>query len=155
WLSQSTYRGRWREMVNRSALLLKLLTYSPSGAMVAAPTTSLPEAVGGPRNWDYRYTWVRDASFTPHPLLPIGLESEAKQFMSWLEARCRELEPDGSLQVMYSVDGHRTPAEERLEHLEGYRGSRPVRIGNAAAHQLQLDIYGELMDAVYIFNKHG
>jgi GH15 family glucan-1,4-alpha-glucosidase len=153
WLRQSRYRGRWREMVNRSALVLKLLTYAPTGAIVAAPTTSLPEAIGGVRNWDYRYTWMRDASFVVYALLRIGFEDEAKQFMAWLEARLRELEPDGSLQIMYGIDGsHRMP-EQRLPHLEGYRGSGPVRIGNDAAQQLQLDIYGELLDAIYLFNK--
>ncbi len=155
WLSQSAYRGRWREMVNRSALVLKLLTFAPTGAIVAAPTTSLPEAIAGPRNWDYRYTWIRDASFTLYALLRIGFESEAKQFMTWLEARCRELEPDGALQIMYGIDGRHNLQEEVLDHLEGYRGSGPVRIGNGAAHQLQLDIYGELMDAVYLYDKSG
>ena len=155
WLSQSQYRGRWREMVNRAALLLKLLTFAPTGAIVAAATTSLPEAIAGPRNWDYRYTWIRDASFTIYALIRIGFESEAKQFVDWLEARCRELEPDGSLQIMYGVDGRHQLREEVLDHLEGYRGSGPVRIGNGAAHQLQLDIYGELMDAIYLFNKYG
>jgi GH15 family glucan-1,4-alpha-glucosidase len=155
WLGQSEYRGRWREMVNRSALVLKLLTYHPTGAIVAAPTASLPEAIGGHRNWDYRYTWIRDASFVVYALMRIGFESEAKQFMAWLEARCDELEPDGSLQIMYRIDGGHDLHEEVLEHLEGYRGSGPVRIGNNAAHQLQLDIYGELMDAAYLFNKYG
>ena len=155
WLSQSEYRGRWREMVNRSALVLKLLTYHPTGAIVAAPTASVPEAIGGHRNWDYRYTWIRDASFVVYALLRIGFESEAKQFMAWLEARCDELEPDGSLQVMYRIDGSHDLREEVLEHLEGYRGSGPVRIGNSAARQLQLDIYGELVDAAYLFNKYG
>ena len=155
WLSASQYRGRWREMVNRAALVLKLLTFAPTGAIVAAPTTSLPEAIAGPRNWDYRYTWIRDASFTLYALLRIGFEGEAKHFMTWLEARCRELEPDGALQIMYGVDGRHDLREEVLDHLEGYRGAGPVRIGNGAAHQLQLDIYGELLDAVYLYNKFG
>ena len=155
WLSKSRYHGRWREIVNRSALVLKLLTYAPTGAIVAAPTASLPEAIGGARNWDYRYTWMRDASFTLYALLRIGFEAEAKQFMVWLEARFRELAPDGSLQIMYRVDGSHEIPELELDHLHGYRGSRPVRIGNNAANQLQLDIHGELMDAIYLFNKLG
>jgi GH15 family glucan-1,4-alpha-glucosidase len=155
WLSQSTYRGRWREMVNRSALALKLLTFEPTGAIVAAPTCSLPEQVGGERNWDYRYTWIRDAAFTLYGLLRIGFTSEAAAFMGWLEARCHELAPDGSLQTMYGLEGGHELDEERLDHLEGYRGSKPVRIGNGAYRQLQLDIYGELMDSVYLFNKYG
>ena len=155
WLSRCTYRGRWREMVHRSALALKLLTFQPTGAIVAAPTCSLPEGLGGERNWDYRYTWIRDAAFTLYGLLRIGFTDEAAHFMGWLEARCHELEPDGSLQIMYGIDGRHTLNEETLGHLEGYRGSRPVRIGNGAYNQLQLDIYGELMDSVYLFNKHG
>ena len=155
WLARCTYRGRWREMVLRSALALKLLTYAPTGAIVAAPTTSLPETPGGSRNWDYRYTWIRDAAFTLYALLRIGFTEEAGQFMDWLEARCRELEPDGSLQIMYGIDGRHDLVEETLDHLEGYRGSRPVRVGNGAYGQLQLDIYGELMDSVYLYNKHG
>jgi GH15 family glucan-1,4-alpha-glucosidase len=155
WLAQCTYRGRWREMVHRSALVLKLLTYEPTGAIVAAPTCSLPETLGGERNWDYRYTWLRDASFTLYALLRIGFTEEAARFMNWLEARCHELKPDDSLQIMYGIDGRHMLAEETLEHLEGYKGSRPVRIGNAAYQQLQLDIYGELMDSVYLYNKYG
>ena len=155
WISQCTYRGRWREMVHRSALALKLMTYEPTGAIVAAPTCSLPEALGGERNWDYRYTWIRDAAFTLYGLLRIGFTEAAAQFMHWLEARAAELEPDGSLQIMYGIDGRHTLTEETLDHLEGYRGSRPVRVGNGAYHQLQLDIYGELMDAVYLYNKYG
>ncbi|HUG54814.1 MAG TPA: glycoside hydrolase family 15 protein, partial [Vicinamibacteria bacterium] len=155
WLAHCTYRGRWREVVNRSALALKLLTYAPTGAIVAAPTCSLPEALGGERNWDYRYTWIRDAAFTLYGLLRIGFTEEAGQFMGWLEARCHELGPDGSLQIMYGIDGRHTLTEETLGHLEGYRGSSPVRIGNGAYDQLQLDIYGELMDSVYLYNKYG
>jgi GH15 family glucan-1,4-alpha-glucosidase len=155
WISKCTYTGRWREMVHRSALALKLLTFEPTGAIVAAPTCSLPEAVGGERNWDYRYTWIRDAAFTLYGLLRIGLTEEADQFMQWLEARCHELNPDGSLQIMYGLDGRHTLTEETLDHLEGYRGSRPVRVGNGAYNQLQLDIYGELMDSVYLYNKYA
>ena len=155
WVSHCRYRGRWREMVTRSALALKLLTYRPTGAIVAAPTTSLPEQIGGERNWDYRYTWIRDAAFTLYALLRIGFTEEAHAFMHWLLGRTSELEPDGSLQPVYGVDGRHRLDEEILEHLEGYKNSRPVRIGNAATQQLQLDIYGALMDAVYLFNKHG
>ncbi len=155
WLSKCTYTGRWREMVHRSALTLKLLTYEPTGAIVAAPTCSLPEDVGGERNWDYRYTWIRDAAFTLYGLIRIGFTDEAAQFMNWIEARCHELGPDGSLQIMYGIDGRHVLTEETLEHLEGYRGSQPVRIGNGAYNQLQLDIYGELMDSVYLYNKYG
>ncbi len=155
WLSHCTYEGRWREMVYRSALALKLLTFEPTGAIVAAPTCSLPESIGGERNWDYRYTWIRDAAFTLYGLLRVGFTQEAGQFMQWLEARCHELEPDGSLQIMYGIDGRHQLTEETLDHLEGYRGSRPVRVGNGAHNQLQLDIYGELMDSVYLYNKYG
>ena len=155
WLSRCTYTGRWREMVQRSALALKLLTYEPTGAIVAAPTCSLPEFVGAERNWDYRFTWIRDAAFTLYGLMRIGFTDEAAQFMHWLEARCAELNPDGSLQVMYGIDGNHTLTEETLDHLEGYKGSSPVRIGNGAYNQLQLDIYGELMDSVYLYNKYG
>ncbi len=155
WLSKCTYSGRWREMVHRSALVLKLLTFRPTGAIVAAPTCSLPEGIGGERNWDYRYTWIRDGAFTLYGLLRIGFTEEASQFMHWLEARCHELNPDGSLQIMYGIDGRHTLTEETLDHLEGYQGSSPVRIGNGAYDQLQLDIYGELLDSVYLFNKYG
>jgi GH15 family glucan-1,4-alpha-glucosidase len=157
WLSQSHYRGRWREHVNRSALTLKLLTYRPTGAIVAAPTTSLPEQVGGPRNWDYRYTWIRDAAFSLYALLRLGFTEEAEAFTSWLRDRVihrRETET-GPLQIMYGIDGRSELTEETLDQFEGYRGSRPVRIGNAAYDQLQLDIYGELIDSVYLFNKYG
>jgi GH15 family glucan-1,4-alpha-glucosidase len=157
WLSQSQYRGRWREMVHRSALTLKLLTYQPTGAIVAAPTTSLPEQIGGERNWDYRYTWIRDAAFSLYALLRLGFTEEAGAFMDWL-TDCFRLRADGDegpLQAMYRIDGGRDLGEEILDHLEGYRGSRPVRIGNAAAKQLQLDIYGELIDSVYLYNKYG
>lgn len=155
WLSKCTYTGRWREMVYRSALTLKMLTFEPTGAIVAAPTCSLPEGIGGERNWDYRYTWIRDAAFTLYGLLRIGFTEEAEKFMGWIEARCHELNPDGSLQIMYGIDGRHDLPEETLDHLEGYMGSHPVRIGNGASNQLQLDIYGELMDSVYLYNKNG
>lgn len=157
WLEKCTYQGRWREMVYRSALALKLLTFEPSGAIVAAPTCSLPEDLGGGRNWDYRYTWIRDSAFTVYALLRIGFTEEAERFMQFIESLCPIAAPasDHPLQIMYRVDGGREIAEEILDHLEGYCGSRPVRVGNAAYRQLQLDIYGELMDAVYLHNKHG
>jgi GH15 family glucan-1,4-alpha-glucosidase len=157
WVSQSRYRGRWRETVHRSALVLKLLTYQPTGAMVAAPTTSLPEQIGGGRNWDYRYTWIRDTAFSLYALLRLGFTDEAAGFMDWLTDRFRERagSDSGPLQIMYGLDGRSELIEETLDHLEGYRGSKPVRIGNGAADQLQLDIYGELIDSVYLYNKHG
>ncbi len=154
WITQCQYSGRWREMVQRSALVLKLLTYSPTGAIVAAPTTSLPETIGGPRNWDYRYTWIRDASFTLYSLLTLGFTQEAEAFMGWLVARCHELKENGSLQPMYTIDGKHDLTEYTLDHLEGYRQSGPVRIGNGAYKQNQLDVYGELMDAIYIYNRY-
>ena len=155
WSRRSSYRGRWRETVHRSALTLKLLTSERHGSIVAAPTFGLPEELGGVRNWDYRYTWIRDASFTLYALIRLGYTDEAGAFMRWIEARCNELNPDGSLQIMYGIDGRHELTEHELDHLEGYRGSRPVRVGNGAYDQLQLDIYGELMDAVYLYNKYG
>jgi len=155
WVGRSSYRGRWREVVNRSALTLKLLTSRQYGSLVAAPTFGLPEEIGGERNWDYRYTWIRDSAFTLYALLRLGFTGEAREFMRWIEARCDERESDGSLQIMYGIDGRHELTEETLDHLEGYRGSRPVRVGNGAYDQLQLDIYGELMDAVYLYDKYG
>src|SRR5207302_1878636 len=157
WLSGCTYHGRWRDQVHRSALALKLLTYEPTGAIIAAPTTSLPEVIGGVRNWDYRYTWIRDAAFTVYAFLRVGFTEEAARFMDWLTARWKERVSHcaGPLQLMYAVDGRSDLAEEELTHLDGYAGSRPVRIGNAAHGQLQLDIYGELMDAAYLHNKYA
>jgi GH15 family glucan-1,4-alpha-glucosidase len=155
WAGRATYRGRWREMVLRSALVLKLLTSQRYGSIVAAPTLGLPERIGGTRNWDYRFTWIRDASFTLYALMRLGYTEESAAFMRWVEARCAELEPDGSLQIMYRVDGRHDVPEEELSHLAGYRASRPVRIGNSAVRQLQLDIYGELLDAIYLYDKYG
>lgn len=153
WLSKSNYKGRWREMVHRSALILKLLTFEPTGAIVAAPTCSLPEGIGGVRNWDYRYTWIRDAAFTIYAFLRIGFTEEATNFMKWVVERSAE-DDSGYLQIMYGIDGRHKLTETSLDHLEGYMGSSPVRIGNGAYDQLQLDIYGELIDSVYLFDKH-
>ncbi|MFI6932757.1 glycoside hydrolase family 15 protein [Streptomyces sp. NPDC050287] len=155
WLSASKYRGRWREMVHRSALTLKLLTYAPTGAIVAAPTTSLPEQLGGERNWDYRYVWVRDAAFCVYALLRLGFTGEAEAFMNFLTEHISpgDGKPSGPLQIMYGIDGRTDLTERELGHLEGHRSSAPVRIGNGAAEQLQLDIYGALIDSIYLYDK--
>ena len=153
WVSQSRYRGRWREMVQRSALVLKLLVYHPTGAMVAAPTTSLPEQLGGGRNWDYRYSWLRDAAFTIYALMRLGFLEEAASFMDWVQRRCEAATKERDVMIMYSVDGSEEIPETILSHLDGYQGSRPVRIGNSAVGQRQIDVYGELMDSVYLFNR--
>jgi GH15 family glucan-1,4-alpha-glucosidase len=157
WLSQSTYTGRWRETLQRSAITLKLMTYAPTGGLVAAPTAALPEQIGGERNWDYRYTWIRDASFSVYSLLRLGFTDEAADFARWLRDRVDESAggPTGPLNIMYRVDGCPDLTEEVLDHWEGYRGSRPVRIGNGAADQLQLDIYGEALDSLYFADAHG
>jgi GH15 family glucan-1,4-alpha-glucosidase len=156
WSSHNQYHGHWREMVHRSALALKLLTFLPTGAIVAAPTTSLPEEIGGVRNWDYRYSWVRDAAFTVYALMRLGYTEEAAAFASFIQARAKEeAQDEGPLNVMYGIDGRHDLPEQSLDHLEGYRGSRPVRIGNAAVGHLQLDIYGALMDALYLYDKYG
>jgi GH15 family glucan-1,4-alpha-glucosidase len=157
WVGRSTYQGRWREMVARSAMTLKLMTYAPSGALVAAPTAGLPELTGGERNWDYRFTWVRDASFSVYALLGLGYVEEAAGFGRWLRDRVEESKDQGThpLKIMYRVDGSSDLSEETLDHFEGWRGSRPVRIGNGAADQLQLDIYGEAMDAIHHADSRG
>ena len=155
WVSHSVYKGRWMEMVNRSALVLKLLTSYRYGSIIAAPTFGLPEDMGGKRNWDYRYTWIRDASFTIYALMRLGYTREAGAFMQWVEKLCHDVKGQSRLGIMYSINGTRQLKEHFLEHFEGYHQSIPVRVGNDAYSQLQLDIYGELMDAVYIYNKYG
>jgi len=155
WLSGCTYHGRWREQVQRSALALKLLTFDPTGAIIAAPTTSLPEVIGGTRNWDYRYTWLRDAAFTVYAFLRIGFRDEAAAFMNWIENYpSKHFDPKAPFPVLFTIQGDSLIPERTLEHWEGYRGSGPVRIGNAAASQFQLDVYGELMDSLYLYNKY-
>jgi len=157
WLAQSTYDGRWRETLQRSAITLKLMTYAPTGGIVAAPTAGLPEQVGGERNWDYRYTWVRDGSFSVYALLGMGFTEEAAAFCGWLRDRVQEKVggEGGPLNIMYRVDGSSDLKEESLDHWEGYRGSSPVRIGNGAMDQVQMDIYGEALDSMYFADQHG
>jgi GH15 family glucan-1,4-alpha-glucosidase len=156
WLGRSQYTGRWREMVERSAMTLKLMTYAPTGGLVAAPTAGLPEQIGGVRNWDYRYTWIRDAALSVHALLSLGFTEEAWQNMDWVNDRIRDAEKDDApLQIMYRVDGSSDLTEEVLDHLEGYRGSAPVQIGNRAADQLQLDIHGEALNALYLADSQS
>lgn len=157
WISGSRYAGRWREMVNRSALTLKLLTYAPTGAIVAAPTTSLPEQIGGGRNWDYRYTWIRDSALTLDALIRLGFVEEGRGFARFLLERFRDSETGdgGPLRIMYRIDGTPLGAEEELGHLSGHRGSAPVRIGNAADDQLQLDIYGAIIDVAHLAERQG
>jgi GH15 family glucan-1,4-alpha-glucosidase len=155
WLSACTYHGRWRDQVHRSALVLKLLTFEPTGAIIAAPTTSLPEVIGGARNWDYRYTWLRDAAFTVYAFLRIGFRDEAAAFMGWIEdyaSKNARLKERGA--VVFTINGDNQLPEHTLDHWEGYRGSGPVRIGNDAVSRFQGDIYGELMDAFYLSNKY-
>ena len=154
WADRSTYRGRWREAVGRSALALKLLTSAEHGSIAAAATFGLPEATGAGRNWDYRAAWVRDASFTVYALVRLGYTEELAAFRRWMRGRVDDA-PGTSLKVMYALDGGEARAEEELAHLEGYARSRPVRIGNGARRQTQLDIFGEVMDAIYLGNKYG
>lgn len=156
WFRGSNYTGRWEQVVSRSLLLLKMLTFEPSGAIVAAPTFSLPEDIGGSRNWDYRYSWVRDASFTIYILLRMGFSHEAEAYTGYIFQRIKEAEArHGALPIMFTIWGGTDIPEVELDHLEGYRGSRPVRIGNGAAFHVQLDIYGELMDGIYLHNRFG
>ncbi|KAL7422744.1 hypothetical protein Q5752_002036 [Cryptotrichosporon argae] len=155
WISRSKYTGRWREAVHRSALVLKMLIFEETGAVIAAPTFSLPEYIGGQRNWDYRYTWVRDASFTLYALIRLGFTEEANAFVDFILARLKDRNSDGSLQIVYTIHGGKDLDEIELTHLAGHKGSRPVRIGNGAADHLQLDIYGELMDCIYLAQKYS
>ena len=155
WISQSNYKGRWREMIHRSALVLKLLISHKHGSLIAAATFSLPESIGGVRNWDYRFTWLRDAAFTLYALIRLGFIDETEAFIEWIKGRLGDDAQRGSLQVMYGLDGRQELDEISLDHLCGYENSRPVRIGNAAYQQLQLDIYGEMMDSIYLANKYG
>ncbi len=157
WLARSTYTGRWREALQRSAITLKLMTYEPTGGIVAAPTAGLPEQVGGERNWDYRYTWVRDGSFSVYALLGMGFTEEAAAFCGWLRDRVQEKVggQGGPLNIMYRVDGSSDLKEESLTHWEGYKRSSPVRIGNGAMDQVQMDIYGEALDSIHFADQHG
>jgi GH15 family glucan-1,4-alpha-glucosidase len=153
WISQSTYRGRWREIVNRSALALKLMLYDPTGALVAAPTMALPQSLEGAYNWDYRYTWLKEAAFAMFVLIRIGFRDEAHKFMSWLQERCHGT--GGLLRPIYGIDGRTLIVKEELHHLSGYRDCSPVRVGNGIYDQLQLDLYGAVLDAAYLYNKYG
>ncbi|MBT1702873.1 glycoside hydrolase family 15 protein [Chryseosolibacter indicus] len=155
WVSRGTYKGRWMETVYRSALVLKLMTSKKHGSIIASPTFGLPEEIGGVRNWDYRYTWIRDASFSVYTLLKLGYKRETRDFIHWVEKQCNEIAEAGSLQLMYRIDGSKELEEQELDHLSGYKNTRPVRIGNAAYNQVQLDIYGELLDAIYLYDKHA
>ncbi|MDN3223853.1 glycoside hydrolase family 15 protein [Pseudomonas nunensis] len=156
WIGQSNYRGRWREMVNRSALALKLLTSRKHGAILAAATFGLPETPGGERNWDYRYTWIRDASFTVYAFMRLGFVEEANAYMKWMRHRVSDCHGQSmKINILYAIDGRQELPETELTHLAGHGGAKPVRIGNGAYNQIQLDIFGELMDAVYLVNKYG
>ncbi len=154
WIDQMEYIGRWEEVVRRSLITLKLMTSYRYGSTIAAATFGLPESIGGERNWDYRYTWIRDAAFSMYALVRLGFREEAGSFVRWIIDRCNEVENSAKLQLMYAVDGNAELEEKTLDHLEGYRGSKPVRIGNAASQQFQLDVYGELIDTIYLYNRH-
>jgi GH15 family glucan-1,4-alpha-glucosidase len=151
WIAQSNYQGLWEEVVRRSALTLKLLISERHGSMIAAPTFSLPEAIGEERNWDYRYAWIRDATFAMHAFLQLGFLKEAQDFLEWVKRQSAQKE----LQLMFSIEGNTRLDEHRLDYLEGYKHSQPVRIGNDAHRQTQMDIYGELLETIYIFVRHG
>jgi GH15 family glucan-1,4-alpha-glucosidase len=153
-VNDNSYEGRWQDMVSRSALALKLLTSAEYGSIAAAGTFGLPEEIGGERNWDYRFTWIRDASFSIASLIKLGLRREAEAFVGWVQQRFDEAEERGELQIMYGIDGRKDLKEEILEHFSGYRGSAPVRIGNGAFDQLQLDIYGELLYVMDLYDQH-
>jgi GH15 family glucan-1,4-alpha-glucosidase len=155
WSEKSNYKGRWREMVRRSVLLLKLLTSRKHGSLIAAPTFGLPERFDGTHNWDYRYTWIRDSSFTVYALMKMGYVEEAGEFIQWVEKQCDDIGEAGNLHLIYRLDGSHVPEERELKHFEGYKKTKPVLTGNGARNQIQLDIYGELMDAVFLFDKHG
>jgi len=155
WIGHCQYHGRWRETVRRSALTLKLLVSKQFGSLVAAPTFGLPEVIGGSQNWDYRYAWIRDSAFTIYALMRLGYTEEAAAFNRWIEDRCHEVAAGRSLQIMYGIDGRHDLTEQILDHFSGYAGSRPVRIGNGAYDQLQLDIQGELLDSVYLYDRWG
>ena len=159
WMAKSIYEGRWREMVNRSALILKLLTSQEYGSLIAAPTFGLPERLGGARNWDYRLCWLRDSSFTLYAFMRLGFTEEVEAFGGWMRERIetglQQNRQDGPLKPMYRIHDEDEQPELTLDHFSGYRDSRPVRIGNAAQDQLQLDVYGELMDSIYLHSKYS